>query len=206
MTRELLREIMNRIPIALVALAYLAHTGWKAWEFHHTEESPLIQMNNQISSKRDDTARLTEKVRQLTQFKATLDQKRAEVQNLAIELDGMKSTLNESLDVPGFMKTIVTEAKRVGLNVVGLKPATEVSKEYYVEHAFEFKFKGVYVQLMVFMDRLSQIQNIIRVDDFQIKPIGSSVSKYVELDGTVLIKTYHYQRSKADELPRKEGG
>ncbi len=206
MNKEMLREIMNRIPIALVALAYLLNTAWNGWQFQQAEESPLIQMKHQVESKKDETAKLTEKVKQLTLFKATLDQKRAEVQNLAIELDGMKSSLSETVDVPGFMKTIVTEAKRVGLNVVGLKPASEVNKEYYVEHSFEFKFKGVYVQLMVFMDRLSQIQNIIRVDDFQIKPIASSLSKYVDLDGTVIIKTYHYQKSKADELPRKEGG
>jgi Tfp pilus assembly protein PilO len=98
------------------------------------------------------------------------------------------------------MKTILTEAKRVGLNVFSIKPAAITQSDYYEEHPFDLGFRGVYVQLVVFLEHLSSLQNIARVDSLEIHPVGNSASKYVELEGTVQIKTYKYLGTKADTV------
>jgi Tfp pilus assembly protein PilO len=110
--------------------------------------------------------------------------------------------LSENLDLPEFMKTVLTEARRVGLFVVSLRPAGSTEKEYYGEHVFDFAFRGVFVQMMLFLDHMANVQKIVRVDNFNIRPRGSTSGRYVEIDGTVQLKAYRYIASKADSLGR----
>src|SRR5205823_12664401 len=91
---------------------------------------------------------------------------------------------------------------RVGLQVNGIKPLEPRKSEYYVEQPFELNFRAVYAQLYVFLQRLSTVERIARVDDFDIHPAGPSSAPYVELTGTIEIKTYKYIGSKADELAK----
>jgi Tfp pilus assembly protein PilO len=84
-----------------------------------------------------------------------------------------------------------------------MKPTTKKDADGYVEQAFELGFRGVFVQLMVFLDRLSQVQKVVRVDTMAMRPVTASFSRYVELEGTLQIKTYAYATSNADKLSKE---
>lgn len=116
------------------------------------------------------------------------------------QLQELRSGINEEVDIPGFMTLTVTEAKRVGLQVQSIRPESAIKHEFFSELPFSFQFRGVYLQLIVFLQRLANTQNIIRVDSFDLKPIAESASKYVELAGTVQIKTFKYLGTKADQV------
>jgi type IV pilus assembly protein PilO len=198
-----IKEILSRIPIGTLALLYAGYLGYDYWSFTHDESSPLLQKQSQIESAKTDNAKLQVKVKQGQDFLKSLEAKKAELRKLAGDLEAMKGTLPEALDVPEFMKTTLTEARKVGLTVVSLKPTEGKNFEFYAEQPFEFAFRGVYVQLMVFLERMANIQRIARVDDFDIKPLSPGASRYVELEGTVNIRAYRYLNSKADELARE---
>ena len=75
---------------------------------------------------------------------------------------------------------------------------------YAVEQPFALQFKGVFVQLMVLLERLSATERIVRVDNFELKRMGSSLAPYVELNGKLEVKTYKYVGSKADDLGKTD--
>ena len=80
----------------------------------------------------------------------------------------------------------------------------DVKKEYYVETPFQLMFKGAYVQMMVFFDRVAKFQQLIRVSDFAVKPTSNVFTKYVELDGSVKLVTYKYLGTHADDVLNKD--
>ncbi|OFZ78787.1 MAG: hypothetical protein A2583_09665 [Bdellovibrionales bacterium RIFOXYD1_FULL_53_11] len=197
-----MKNIFERVPFGLLLVLFLGYEGYGLYSFLNDASSPLLQKKSQIETSRKEINSLKEQLKQAEEFYRTLEAKKIQLRELAKKLDEMKGTLSEQLDVPGFMKTVVTEAKRIGIKVLGLKPKGAVVKEFYIEQPFEMAFHGVYVQLVVFLERIASSQKITRVDNFSIKSVGSSLSKYVELDGTVELKVYRYLASKADELAK----
>jgi type IV pilus assembly protein PilO len=197
-----LKEFLDKVPIMVVLVLCLMWLGWDYYTFTSDDASPWIMKQREIEGLKTENEKLQTKVKQANEFLKSLESKKAELRKLAEDLDSMKGTVSETLDVPEFMKTTLTEARRVGLIVVKLQPSAAMSKEFYAEQPFDFSFRGVYVQLMAFLDHMANIQKIVRVDNFSVKPVSSSSSRYVELEGTVQIKAYRYLTSKADSIAR----
>ena len=214
MDNERLLANLGRIPTVPLLLAFLFYyIGYGYYSFMGAEDSPLTSKKKQVVAAKEENGRIKEKIKKANEFSKSLEAKKSEIQGLVQELNGMKATLSESFDVPEFMKMIITEAKKTGLVVLALKPTSQGKKEYYSESAFELSFKGAYVQLLVFLDRLAQAQKVIRTDHLVIKPKGSPYARYVELEGTVQIKGFSYLGTKADEIaqgspevPQSTGG
>lgn len=200
MNQERLKEILHKIPWTGIAAVIALYMGYDYYWFTTDAASPLVQKQAQIVTITEENEKLKTKIKQANDFLKSLDAKKAELRALHQQLQDMKGTLSETLDVPDFMKTTITEAKKVGLAVLSLKPTESAKKEYYAEQAFDLAFKGVFVQLVVFFDRVANLQKIVRVENFALKPVSSSLSRYVELEGVVQLKVYRYIGSKADTL------
>lgn len=201
--KDKLKSFLERIPVPLLFLALAGWFGYLYWDFYNSEESPLKQKEAEIQSIQGETARLNTKLRTLDTFRAQLDAKRTELRSLAQKLDETKASISDSFDDPAFMTAAVAEARRVGLTVERINPVGKgMPKEYYEEHTFEFSFKGIFVQVLVFLHRVSQMQMVVRVESFRIAPTGQRLSGFAQLEGILQIKGYNYLRSKADEISR----
>lgn len=201
MNLDQLKELFSKIPVSILFLAMLAYYGWDYYSFHNDPESPLQMKTIEVATVVDENQRLEGNLKRLEAFRSQMAVKRAEFVLLHQKLNEFKTTLDETFDSPAFLRTADTEAKKTGLSVEKITPLGQPeNKEYYTEHTFEFGFKGVYVQLLVFLHRLSQIQTLVRVESFMIRPTGKRMSGYTQLEGIVKIKGYNYLRSKADDL------
>ena len=195
-----IKELIERIPWNILVILAVAVEGYQHYQWAKTPESPYVQKTNQAAALEKENADLDRRLHELADFIASLERKRAELRLLAQQLNDLKSSLSEDLDVPSFMKSTVIEAKRVGMNVLGLRPLTAITKEFYVEQPFDFHFHAVYTQLLLFIQHLSKQQRVVRADNLLVHPAGSNTARYVELDGTVQISTYRYLGSKADQI------
>jgi Tfp pilus assembly protein PilO len=191
---------MNKIPVGMLVGLYMIYLGYDFYSFNTSAESPLQQKQAQIDSVKTEINNLNAKVKEAEEFIKNLEIKKLKLRTMASQLSEMKATVSEHLDIPMFIKMIVTEAKKVGITVVKINPTVEKKQEFYVEQPFELGFRGVYVQLLVFLERLSNVQKIVRVDDFSIRPTARSDSRYVELEGSLILKVYKYYSSKADDI------
>lgn len=198
---------MKKSYLNLILFGLIGYFAYDAYDFFMSSASPLGTERSQVQVLQKEVSDKKMKVEDAKRFFQTLEVKRSELRAMSEQLGTMKSTLSESLDVPLFMKLVLTEAKRIGLTVTSLSPVAIVRKQYYVEQPFNLTFTGVYVQMIAFLDRLSQAQKIIRVDNFSIKPKGRSNAdqKYIELDARVEVKTFYYLGTKEDDLAKNPG-
>ncbi|MBI4925749.1 MAG: type 4a pilus biogenesis protein PilO [Bdellovibrio sp.] len=205
---EQLKSRLKRFPVTIwfmIAIGYGAfdYLRYVGIIFKENSDSPFLAKMTQIETAKQEVVKMQDKITKANAFLKNLENKKNELRSLAVELDNMKATLTESLDIPNFMKMLITEARKVGLNVLGLKPTGQTKKEFYSENAFELNFKGAYIQLLAYIDRLSQSQRVMRIASFNIKPSGSAQARFVELEGAMQVKGYYYLGSKADEISRK---
>lgn len=191
----------------LIFIVLLGYFAWDYYSFAHDPASPLGTKQAEIEQKKADIATMEKKIAEAKTFYQNLERKREELRKLSTELATMKSTLTEDNDIPAFMKMTLSDAKRVGLMVTSLSPLPSVTKQFYVEQPFDLSFQGVYLQLIAFLDRLAQAERIVRVDDFTVKPRGTSAraSKFVELEGTIKIRSYVYLGTQEDTVATSGG-
>lgn len=195
-----LRPLLEKIPLVPALLLYGAYLGYDYYAFQSDPGSALNHKQQQIQIAKQETTLTQEKARKAKEFYQTLEARREELRKLALQLEEAKASLSEQMDVSSFIKMVVGEAKKVGMAVDGIRPTDSREKEYYLEQAFELKFHGVFVQLVVFLERLANLERIIRIGQFHVKPVTPASAAYVQLDGTIELETYKYRGSKADEL------
>lgn len=197
---ESVRGIIEKIPLSVLLLAYVAYLGNDYHTFLTDPMSDLNQKKSQVEVEKKEIAKLEASVKAANDFLKALEGRKVALRKLAQELQETRASLTDTLDVPEFMKMILAEARRVSLTVTALKPGDESKKEFYVQQSFDLGFRGAYVQLLAFLDRLANLQKIVRVDQFDMKPGGRIAGKYVELEGKLTLRAFRYQGSKADEI------
>lgn len=200
---ERIRTIIDKIPINLIMFVLLAYKGYDVYVFMNDPQSDLNQRVATIEELQGDLQKLELRVKEIEKFKQVLDQKRESLRMVAQELESLKASLGSEIDVPAFIKMVTTEARKLGMTVGSIRPAVVVQRDLYNEQAFEISFKGIYVQLLVFLQRLSKMQNIVRIESMDMHPVASAATsgpkRYVDLDGRIQIKAYSYRAPTAEE-------
>ncbi|MCM2321644.1 MAG: type 4a pilus biogenesis protein PilO [Oligoflexia bacterium] len=199
-----IKDIIEKVPFLFLLVLYLGYLGMGYHGFLNDPASELNLKKAELKASQEDLAKLSRKVEETREFIRSLNVKREEMRRLAQQLEDTKAVLTETLDVPAFMKLVLTEAQRVGLNVQSIRPGEASRGEHYAQQIFDVNFHGVYIQLIGFLDRLANLQKIVRVDDFMMKPISASTAKYVELEGVLQLKVFRYIGTKADEIAHKD--
>jgi Tfp pilus assembly protein PilO len=200
---EQIKEILDKIPAMLLLAAILAYLGYGHYVFVTDPSSPLLQKQAQVEAAQSQKKELQAKIKAAEIFFQTLEKRRLELRALAKELESLKVTLSETLDIGALIKTVVTEAGKVGLTLSAIRPTDLKESEYYSEQSFALGFHGVYVQLVVFLERLANLEKIIRVDNFDMKVVSSPTAQYVTLEGTLQLKSYLYKASQADTVGKE---
>lgn len=204
MNKDAVKDALKKIPVSLLVFLYAGYLAFEYYTFENDSESPLIQGRMQVQVIQQSTAQLQQKLEEAKRFFNSLNAKRETLRTLASELGDMKATLSEEVNLADFVKQVATEAKKIGLKVTSIRPAQEKKAPLYIEQPFEVEFKGVYVQLLVFLDRISNLKNIARVDQFAVAPSGPQDREYVELHGRLAISVFKYMGTRADEVAEKQ--
>ena len=206
---ENLKNVLNRIPYAMLVAGVILYLAYDWYTFETDLASPKLVKNAEIARLQDERQKLLTKVKEAEEFYRNLEAKRQELRTLATELSEMKAALSDEFDPSAFMKVILTEAKKLQLRVEDFAPTGKNQQEFYIEYEYGLKFKGLFAQLVGLMKRLSSVQTLVRVDDFEVTPSAPPTARYVELKGNIKIKAYRYAASaadqKAEELKKQQG-
>lgn len=196
----------DKIPFKLLLFLLCGYLAFDYYQFKNEETSDFNLKKGELASAQLEVGKLKKKLSELEEFRKTVEAKRQKVRQLSAELEKSKGKLGEYADVAGVMKAVISQAQKSGLTVMGLKPAEATKFEYVVQQGFEMTFTGVYVRVLVFMDRLTKLKRILNVESYTLKPSTKQDQKFVELDGIFKINAYHYLRSKVDELSKPPAG
>ena len=201
-----LTALLEKIPVSLIFLVLVGYYGYEIYDFKTSPTREVTDLGNQVTALIASNDKLQVRLRELEKFKLELDQKRQAIRGLTTRLDEVKANLPEDFNVPLFMQTVITEAKRAGLIPEAIRPVDKTAKGEFYEHSFDFTFRGVYHQLLMFLKRLTQLQTIIRIDNYSVRPTSRKVGNIPEIEGKIVVKGFSYLRTNADEISKKSGG
>ena len=197
-------DILSRIPFIVLGLLYMGYMAYDFYDFNASAESELGMKKAQLAGTKIALEASKKRLNSAQDFFKSLDVIRARIRTLSQQLENTKSSLTGDIDLANFIRMVTLEAKKVGLTILSIRPMADVKKDYYIEVPFGIQFKGAYVQILVFLDRMVRLQQLVRITAFDLKPLGSTLAKYVELTGYGTIKTYKYVGSAADDVTTQE--
>ncbi len=202
--KSTLTDILEKIPVSLFLAAYCGYLGF-GYYMHMTDaESELNIKKKQIVTLVDANKKKDKTIKEVSDFAKSIEQKKVDIRKLAQDLREIKNVLPSHIDVPVFMKMVLTEAGKVGLSVTKLEPIDIVKKEYFHEQAFRLKYQGVYVELVGFFERIANLTDIVTVNSFEATATGVSSGKYAEIEGSMDVVAYMYAGSKADQIDEQK--
>lgn len=198
-----LLSLLDRIPILLLTFAAAAWYGYDYYAWLHAPDSELNLKAQSLVQTQNELSIAQKKLASGEEFYKNLDVLRSQIRALTAQLDSTKAVLSSEIDIANFVRMLTLEAKKLNLVIKSIKPEPETKREYYIEVPFTLQLRGAYVQLLVFFDRIARFNQVIRISDFEMRPSGNAMTKYVELSGSVKLVAYKYLGTAADEVVHK---
>ncbi len=201
---EQFQKLLTRLPILAISLLYCCYLVYDHYDWMNSSASDLGMKRAGIVSAKAEFETMKKKLSSGEDFFKNLDAIRERIKALTLQLDSTKTSLSGDIDIANFVRIITLEVNKLNFQIKGIKPEVEKKSDYYIEVPFTVSLKGAYVQLLVFFDRVSKFQQVIRISDFSLRPTGNTSSKFVELEATVKLVSYKYLGSSADDIVKSD--
>ncbi|MBU6153496.1 MAG: type 4a pilus biogenesis protein PilO [Bdellovibrionales bacterium] len=200
-------EALKRFPSLLILAGFLGYLAYNLYEFEYSESGEIQKLQGQVKQADTEIEGMRKKKKEGEAFLKSLDAKKEEIREQARKLSGYQGALSEAADIPNLIKILLTEARKLEIRVEKMEPGKKTQKEYYLEQEFRLDVKGSFQQILMFMHRISQLQRILRVGNFNLKKsLISLSSRAVTLDASIAVNAYQYTVSKEDSLSKEPEG
>jgi Tfp pilus assembly protein PilO len=196
-------DALKRFPSLLLLAGFIGYLAYNVYEFEYSETGEIQKLQAQVKQADAELEGMRKKKKEGEAFLKSLDVKKEEIRDQARKLAGYQGALSEAADIPNLIKILLTEARKLEIRVDRMEPGKRTQKEFYSEQEFKLDVKGSFQQILMFMHRVSQMQRILRVGNFNLRksPISLS-SRSVTLDSSISVNAYQYTVSKEDALSK----
>ena len=191
-----LKNFLEKAPVIGILSLYIFYLGYQYYFFISDASSDHGLKLGALVNLQTANEKLKKRLAEVKNFVKVLEEKKEEVRELAIKLQDVKKNFSEQLDIPFFMQQVLSETKYVGLEVESMKPLDPIYEQYYIVQPFLIEFNAVFGQIITFLKRISQLDEIIRVEDFDIVPpdeIDSTNGEEMKLNIIMEIQTFSYR-------------
>lgn len=200
-----MNERLANFPFVSIFLVYAAYLGYQLYDFHYSPEGQVEMHKVKIAATQNEMIGLKKKLVEGNKFVKSLEVKKVNLQSQLQKLAEYQGTLSDALDVPTMIKLLVTEAKKLELKVDKIEPGRRNPKEYYLEQEFKLDLRGNYHQIVLFSQRVSQLQRILRIEAYTLRPTTAATTRAKGmLTAQLSVRAYQYTLSKEDSI--KVGG
>ncbi len=197
-------EALKRFPSMLLLVGFLGYLGYNWYEFEYAETGEIQKIQAQVKQADVELDGMRKKKKEGEAFLKSLDVKKEEIRGQARKLAGYQGALSEAADIPNLIKILLTEARKLEIRIDRMEPGKKSQKEYYLEQEFKIDVKGSFQQILMFMYRISQMQRILKVGNFNLRKSSISLSsRTVTLESSISVNAYQYTMSKEDALGKE---
>jgi type IV pilus assembly protein PilO len=197
-------DALKRFPSLLLLAGFIGYLAYNVYEFEYSETGEIQKLQGQVKTVDAELDGMRKKKKEGEAFLKSLDAKKEEIRDQSKKLAGYQGALSEAADIPNLIKILLTEARKLEIRVDRMEPGKKTQKEFYLEQEFRLDVKGSFQQILMFMHRISQLQRILRVGNFNLKKSSISLSSSsVTLESSISVNAYQYTVSKEDALSKE---
>ena len=187
-----IKYFLEKIPVTLLLFMGLAYLMFDYNQYVADPGSEVNLKKKDLSDSETTEANLKKKILEVKEFSKKIEVVRKDLADLEREFDSVRSILPDQVNIALTMKTVITEAQKLGLIITSIQPGAAEKKELVTQYPFDIEFQGSFQQYMSLLDRIQYLNEVIMVKSFSLKAIGSVEAKYVELSGKLKLFAVEY--------------
>ncbi len=172
-----------------IALAGAVHYAW------------LRGLNEEITAKRTELARLQEEIKKGRDAERHLAQFREEVKSKELELSTYLQILPSKRNTEDLIKRIETLTRQGDFTLKKFTPGDFHGKDFYSEWPIDIQLEGTYHNLALFFDRMSRFSRIVNVEEMKISALNDPTGKSIA--ASFVAKTFIYTGDEKTETQGK---
>ena len=202
LTMDAVTKLSKTKKIALLAAIVCALVGVYAYLFFLPQKAELDALKGKLNTLKAKISESRTVERDLKTFK---DQEA----KLNLELTNALAQLPNEKEIPELLKNISTLGKESSLEFTLFKPKPEEPQQFYAKVPIELVALGSYHNTGMFFDRVSKLQRIVNVVDFNMTRAKEVKGREgdVLVQSSCLVNTYRFVEKKPEEKkgPEKKG-
>lgn len=179
--------LLKKIPFFLW---FVVAIGWSykvRLDFEDTVHGPL---QGQIEAKKNELESVKREIAKGEDYKRRKEGKLREIKELGEKDQSLVGKFPRSPNIPDVLKDLADVADKTGLEFTQITPGKLRRREFLVETPLEVALAGNYVQLMSFLDAISNLRRVVRVEKLQLNtPQIRGETTTIKADVTLVI--YH---------------
>ena len=194
LTMDAVTKLSKTKKIALLAAIVCALVGLYAYLFFLPQKAELDALKGKLNTLKAKISESRTVERDLKTFK---DQEA----KLNLELTNALAQLPNEKEIPELLKNISTLGKESSLEFTLFKPKPEEPQQFYAKVPIELVALGSYHNTGMFFDRVSKLQRIVNVVDFNMTRAKEVKGKEgdVLVQSSCLVNTYRFVEKKPEE-------
>jgi len=170
--------------LLLVGLCYMDHQEWEQNVYQ-----PLLQ---EIESKKIELKRVEADLAKIDDFIKNRDAKRAELDRVQNEFDAVRKEFPPTPALPSLLKSLADITEKLGMDFASFRPAGDVPVELLQAAQIDVKLRGSYVQIMSFLDSVSNLERIVNTEALTLRPGAEKENAtFKSIDADLKILTYY---------------
>lgn len=181
--RNFVDSYLKWVYLIVVVIAYAAYA------YLNQDLSEIEAREEKIQQTTQKIKNLNKKVEEAKAFEKEVEKKRLDIAELEKQLLSKKAELPKVFNVQELLSDLFSEAEQVGVEIKNITPgASETTgpNALYAALRTDIEVVGTFVQIFIFLDRLSKLKRLVGVPSFDLTPSGNGL---ISFKGTTVGQT-----------------
>ncbi len=193
-----LQEKVSALTPAQRVMVLVATVAVLGAAFYFIQYKPQSDSINRL---RRSVTEQEQKLAELKKAAADVEVLQTQLAQAEEELKRVLFLLPDSKEIPGLLENVSQLGAEVGLENLLFQPQPEQVQEFYATVPIRLDLVGTYHQLGLFLDRVSKLNRILKVDNLDIVRQGNSPR--LQVGCTVMTYRFIDQPAKEDASKKK---
>lgn len=156
-----LKDLLSKLKWIHVIILIAASIGWAQYMI---DQSEIESREQGIVDAQKNLSNIKAKVAEAEAFQKEFEAKKIKYNSMVKALQEMQGALPKEFFLPELLSELLREAKQIGIEITAITPDPgEERKPLYNSLGFTIETKGTFIQIFIFMDRLSHMTRLMNV-------------------------------------------
>ena len=190
-----MKEMLGKI-LGILHIIILAYAGWGVYEYYEGYQARLAETTAQIPGIESQIQVFKKKLEAIDTYKKNIENSKKSVEEVFKNIERVQRQLPAEVNDIDILDHLAKEGRLLNIPDISSTPLPEIPDGFSVTKPYNIKARGTFLQLVVFLERLSRTERIYNVQRV-VLATGAEPQKgrfqVIDMDAT--IETYKYNQS-----------
>ncbi len=183
---------MNKL-ISYLPILYIVFVVHSSYEFYLKHQETVSELKGQIPRIKRSIAKIKKERKQVDKYLKDIAEAKQKIELVAKEVENIQKKLPNDIDDTKNLSTIKGVADNLNIREVFLTPKGSEDKGFYFTRQYEFKGKGTFLQILIFLEKISENERLLNIKSLILaRAKKQQRGRFQTIDFQAIVEAYRY--------------